>query len=229
MSPGLVVERCRALDIDAVVICDHDSADGLPEAREAGRRHGVLVIPAVEYATDCGDVIGLFANALADDNGIAAVLAHIRRQGGLAVLPHPFRGHRLDRLPLEQIDLIEVYNARCTSRENELAAMLAVRHGKATIAGADAHVPGELELVSNRFEGVARARPEDWTAPELRRLFLEAPRSFQCESSSPGAVCLSQLIKGIKQRRPRILTQSLQQFGRSLVRRHLWRFVRSQS
>ncbi len=225
MSPRRVVERCREMGIAVVVICDHDRVDALADAEAAGLALGVRVVPAVEFATDHGDVIGLMVASLCPDASLAGVLDHIHGLGGLAVLPHPLRGHCLDRLPVERFDLIEVYNARCSARENELAMLLAERYGKPALAGADAHVPGELELVSNDFGDCPPGRPADWTAAELRHLFLCAPRSFRCERSPEVAVCASQVIKGFRQRAPGDAARSLKDFGRTALRRRFWRLL----
>jgi len=227
MSPRRVVERCRETGIDLVVISDHDCVDALAEAEAAGCDLGVRVVPAVEFATDYGDVIGLMVAGLCPEAGLSAVLDHIRGHGGLAVLPHPLRGHCLDRLPVEQFDLIEVYNARCSPRENELAQLLAERYGKPVLVGADAHVPGELDLACNDFRDCPPGRPLDWTPRDLRRMFLCSPRSFRCGRSSEAAVCVSQVIKGFRQRTPRVVAQSLRDFGRTVLRRRFWRSLRA--
>lgn len=51
LSPSQIVISAKKRGIDTIAICDHNSVDGLTEACEAGRKHGVSVIPAVELST----------------------------------------------------------------------------------------------------------------------------------------------------------------------------------
>ena len=47
-SPTEMVLAAKRRGLDAIALTDHDTCAGLPEALEAGERHGVLVIPGVE-------------------------------------------------------------------------------------------------------------------------------------------------------------------------------------
>lgn len=49
-SPAELVEKARAAGLSAIALTDHDTLGGLAEAREAGEKFGVEVIPGVELA-----------------------------------------------------------------------------------------------------------------------------------------------------------------------------------
>jgi 3',5'-nucleoside bisphosphate phosphatase len=51
MSPRAIARRARALRIDIVGICDHNSAENAPAALEAARGHGPYVLPGMELTT----------------------------------------------------------------------------------------------------------------------------------------------------------------------------------
>ena len=51
---------------------------------------------ASEVATDQGDVIGLFLQGRRARALGARVLRRVHEQGGLVLLPHPYKWHRLD-------------------------------------------------------------------------------------------------------------------------------------
>src|SRR6185437_14306911 len=51
-APSELVRQARAAGLDLIGLTDHDSTEGLAEAREAGAREGVIVIPGVELNTD---------------------------------------------------------------------------------------------------------------------------------------------------------------------------------
>lgn len=53
-SSAEMVARAARLGFGAVGITDHDTVEGIPEALEAGRRHGVTVVPGVEMTSRLG-------------------------------------------------------------------------------------------------------------------------------------------------------------------------------
>jgi predicted metal-dependent phosphoesterase TrpH len=51
MTPSEVVAEAASRGLTVISITDHDTTDGLEEAIEAGRRHGIVVIPGVEISS----------------------------------------------------------------------------------------------------------------------------------------------------------------------------------
>ncbi|MFH1152954.1 MAG: PHP domain-containing protein [Pseudomonadota bacterium] len=49
-SPETMIIRAKACGIRAVAVTDHDTVSGIPEALDAGIRHGITVIPGVEVS-----------------------------------------------------------------------------------------------------------------------------------------------------------------------------------
>lgn len=66
LNPKEIVILAKSLGIDTIAISDHNSIDGVTEASEAGKKHGVSVIPAVELSTRFYDesihILGYFRN-----------------------------------------------------------------------------------------------------------------------------------------------------------------------
>ena len=66
LSPKEIVILAKNLGIDTIAISDHNSIDGVAEASEAGQKHGVSVIPAVELSTAFNNesihILGYFRN-----------------------------------------------------------------------------------------------------------------------------------------------------------------------
>lgn len=52
--PADNVRMAAEAGLAAIGITDHDTVAGIPEALEAGRRHGILVVPGVEISTAAG-------------------------------------------------------------------------------------------------------------------------------------------------------------------------------
>lgn len=50
-TPTQLVERAAALGLTAIAITDHDTMNGVREGMEAGKRHGVEVVPGIELST----------------------------------------------------------------------------------------------------------------------------------------------------------------------------------
>jgi len=50
LAPKDVVREAAAAGVTTLALSDHDSVAGVPEAEEAGREHGVEIVPAVEMS-----------------------------------------------------------------------------------------------------------------------------------------------------------------------------------
>jgi hypothetical protein len=85
------------------------------------------------------------------------VIDEIKDQGGIAILPHPFRGRGkpINEEVISKIDAIEGYNARTRMYENIKAQELASKYGLPMVAGSDAHFYGEVGLARTVMERVS--------------------------------------------------------------------------
>jgi predicted metal-dependent phosphoesterase TrpH len=109
----------------------------------------------------------------------ADTIAAIREQGGLVYVPHPF--DRMHAIPnpktlhrhLQDIDILEVYNARLLlDTHNDEALRFARKYDLPMGAGSDAHVlpgVGTGALRMRRFEGPEEFMISLRTAEVLRR------------------------------------------------------------
>jgi hypothetical protein len=136
--------------LDAVCITDHNEIGG---ALELMARGTVRVIPGEEIRTSEGEIIGLFLKEkiparLSPQETISA----IREQGGVVYIPHPldrFRGSRLRPAALasvlEQVDVLEVFNARnMLTGDNTRALQFARTRSLRRGAGSDSHTAYEV-------------------------------------------------------------------------------------
>ena len=62
MSPERLVLLAKERGVDTIAITDHDGMGGLIEGIEAGKTHGVYVIPGVELSTE--DEEGMYMHIL---------------------------------------------------------------------------------------------------------------------------------------------------------------------
>jgi predicted metal-dependent phosphoesterase TrpH len=55
LSPAEVVALAADAGVELLALTDHDTVDGVPEALEAAREHGIRLVPAVELSTLHGE------------------------------------------------------------------------------------------------------------------------------------------------------------------------------
>ena len=155
MSPEGVVKQAKKAGLTCIAITDHDTIRGGVEGKKAGEKYGIRVIAGSEIKTDCGDIIGLNLHDEIRVTGWKEVIAAIRSQGGLVVLPHPYREHTHVEEIAPLVDFIETGNGRSTPEQNAAAASLAVRAGKPQTYGSDAHILSEIGAVQVRIDPVS--------------------------------------------------------------------------
>ncbi len=152
LMPPEIVEFAVENQIHVLAPTDHNTIRGSREVRELAEAHGIETIIGAEYSSDHGDIIGLFLQDDAYSRKAAEIIQEIHTQGGLAILPHPYRSHHLTDDFLHSFDGIEVFNARLPEQLNRLAWELSVMLKKPAFFGADAHLREELGLVVAEIE-----------------------------------------------------------------------------
>lgn len=148
MSLEQIIKKCLHKGINCIALTDHGTAEGALRLQQMAP---FTVIVGQEVLTPDGEIMGLFLKETVP-TGLSPLEAasHIKKQGGLVGVPHPFDSMRglkkgsLDSL-LPQLDFLEVFNARSLLRSNNgLAKRLVIQHGLLATAGSDAHTPGEI-------------------------------------------------------------------------------------
>jgi len=57
-SPAEIVQFAKKVGLSAIAITDHDMTDGISPAIEEGKKHGIEVIPGVEFSCDSTEKLG---------------------------------------------------------------------------------------------------------------------------------------------------------------------------
>ncbi|MBZ5501182.1 MAG: PHP domain-containing protein [Acidobacteriia bacterium] len=197
LSPAAILARARELHVDVLIVTDHNTIQGSRNVQSLTGGDPPLVVTAAEYQSDKGDIIGLFLKEEIRSHDSRAIIQQIHDQGGLVVLPHPYRAHQLDEDLLAGVDLIESHNSRCSESENARAAELAQKVNRPVLGGADAHCSMELGSAMNEFAAEA---PKGET--ELRHSLLHAPRRIVTQRVSPLCPAYSQMVKAVKTKDP---------------------------
>lgn len=144
LSPRTILKVAKKKGLTGIAVTDHNTIRGGLEVRRINKDRDFTVIVGSEIQTEIGDIIGLCLNKEIESRISIEVLEEIKDQGGFVVLPHPFRGHKLNPYIIEHSDAIEVFNGRSTVEENSKALELAQRYNKPFTAGSDAHFAGEI-------------------------------------------------------------------------------------
>lgn len=194
LPPWAYLARARSERLDFLCITDHNSLAGSLAVAAANRDPGLEIVVGAEYGTDEADVIGLFLHAEVRSRRFFEAVDEIHAQGGIAVLPHPFRhrGGRLDPRLVGAVDLVETFNARSSPAENAAAADVARAAGRLQLAGPDSHTLWELvrggTIVTLEGQG------------PLRELLLTAPRTFSTRRTARTVRRYSQVVKRVRAR-----------------------------
>lgn len=178
-----VLRAARRRGLDALAITDHDTIEGALEAQRRAGGHPLIII-GQEITTDAGDIIGLFLLEPVTSRDALEVIAHIREQGGVAVLPHPFQ--KTPSVPEEvarRLHACEGFNARYATiarvrdgRGDERSMHLAQEYGLTVVASSDAHTPRDV--------GRGRTIVSAATLEEARRALLAGRTAIEGERPS---------------------------------------------
>ena len=180
-----LLDHAELVGLGGVAVTDHNAFGGAVEAEELARDRDLIVIRGEEVKTlDQGEVIGLFLEEqIPRGMSFGETIEAIREQGGLVYLPHPF--DRLHAIPdpatlhahLEEIDVLEVFNARLLRESfNEEALRFARKYRLLQGAGSDAHVlqgVGTGAVRTRRFDG-----PEEFLLSLRSAEILRRPKSL---------------------------------------------------
>lgn len=144
LKPRKVIEVAKKKGLNGIAVTDHNTIQGGLEARNINKDPNFMVIVGCEIYTDIGDIIGLFLEKEIKSRDYMGVIREIKDQGGIVVLPHPYRSHKLSSQLIENVDAIEVFNSRNNEYENIKASKLAEKYKKPILAGSDAHFASEI-------------------------------------------------------------------------------------
>lgn len=148
--PEDAIARARSLGLNKVAITEHNNLAGALRAKELAPD---LVIVGEEIMTTHGELIAYFVQEeVPRDLSPQETIRRLREQGAVISIPHPLDSLRNSAMGLasvleviDQVDAIEVRNARCVRPQDNLAALaLAQEHSLLSTAGSDAHIPFEL-------------------------------------------------------------------------------------
>lgn len=160
----ILLKMAKKRGLEGVAVTDHNSIKGGLATAKLNKDGDFEVIVGAEIKTDCGEVLGYYLNEDINSRNFFEVIDEIHRQGGLAVVAHPFAfGITRKRFKLNfkkiknKIDGIEGFNGRCFfNYKNRLSQDVAKRYDIAVTGGSDAHFWFEVGSSFTVFDGDLR-------------------------------------------------------------------------
>lgn len=140
-----ILDLCARRQIDRIAITDHNTVEGALRMQEMAPQ---LVITGEEIMTTEGELLAYYVRETVPA-GLTPeeTIERLRDQGAVISVSHPFDRLRkgawqedsLLRI-VDQVDAIEVFNARCLfTEDNQKAKAFAAKYGKLGTAGSDSH------------------------------------------------------------------------------------------
>ena len=171
LSPAKVIELNKKQGYNAIAITDHDSVEGIPEAIEAGKRLGVLVIPGIEISTAKSHMLGFFVDY---KNPELVNFLKQRKMRETEVANHLIQGLVKQGYPLTQEKISKVINARYLNPWNISLAL--VKLGFAKNEGAAIALVRKVPWLENVSKGTRSAgNVSEREAIKLIRIAKGAP------------------------------------------------------
>jgi predicted metal-dependent phosphoesterase TrpH len=153
LRPEMIIKIARKCHLDGIAVTDHNTLKGGLRTRSIAPKD-FLVIPGTEIKTEKGEIIGLFIEEEISSRIFDEVVKEIKEQGGITILPHPYRNSCQNPEELVQlVDAVEIMNARTSPLLNKNAFRLAEKYSKAKTGGSDAHHWFEIGQVYTNISG----------------------------------------------------------------------------
>ncbi len=157
--PEDILKAAKRAGLNGIAITDHHTMKAYPILKKLNKDKDFEIIPGEEITTQYGDVLGLYLKKEIVSREFFEVIKEIRSQGGIVVLPHPYRPVPWQRFryPLEKlkgkIDALETFNSRNSSRANNTAVKTALKYKFPQVGSSDAHMIFDIGKGYTMFEG----------------------------------------------------------------------------
>ena len=154
-------ERCRNLGFDGYALCDHDSINGIEEAKR--KASGLIIIPGLEISAKDAHILCYNpSNLIPPKLTINDTVDRIHDHGGTAVIAHPLGFPRsmltINKIENAGFDAVEVANSAqfpfglLTSYHKSMARKLDLPQ----TGGSDSHIPETIGRAYTIVEAESR-------------------------------------------------------------------------
>lgn len=165
--PEDILKAAKRAGLNGIAITDHHTMRAYPILKRLNMDKNFEIIPGEEITTQYGDVLGLYIHKDIVSRDFFQVIKEIKSQGGLVIIPHPFRpvSWQKFRYPLEaikgKIDALETFNSRNFPYANNLARKEALRLKIPQVGSSDGHMLIDIGNGYTLFKGDLRKALRD--------------------------------------------------------------------
>ena len=167
ITPDGLLKAAALQKLDIIAITDHDTTQGALEFQKWFRKKNsatqILVGEERTLSNKC-HLIGLFLHTDIVSQDPQDVMDEIHSQGGLVLVPHPYRlkdgllGPRgLSLAQLASVDAYEVHNAKGSHADNQLTRQLRESLDPPVFGGSDAHYEADVGQCVNEITSCGSA------------------------------------------------------------------------
>jgi len=155
-----LLQIAKKRGLNGIAVTDHNTIKGGLETKKLNKDKNFEVIVGAEIKTEAGEILGYYLKNEIKSRKAVEVIKEIHKQGGIAVIAHPFshgllrKCLRVDLTELKGLDGVEVHNSRnMFSWENFYAVMAAEKYKLARTGGSDSHFYHEIGRGFTLFDG----------------------------------------------------------------------------
>jgi hypothetical protein len=161
ITPDGLLKAASLQKLDVIAITDHDTTEGAFEFQRWFLKKGSstqIIIGEERTLSNKCHLIGLFLKQALSSNDPLMTMEEIHQQGGLVLVPHPFRANDgllgprgLGMEAATQADAFEIHNAKGKRPDNDLALQHAVDANRSFFGGSDAHYEADVGQCVNEI------------------------------------------------------------------------------
>ncbi len=175
-KPETMVRRAKQIGLGALAVTDHNTTFAWKEARAAGKKHDILIIPGEEIKSAHGHVTALgIQEVIRPGLSIFETVDIVHSQGGMAIAVHPFDiKHDGLRDYAKTCDAIETFNGNNVDRISNIRARnFAHKNNMIMVAGSDAHTTammgmGVINTDATDVDGIIKSIKKGKVTPEYK-------------------------------------------------------------
>lgn len=175
-KPETMILRAKKIGLGALAVTDHNTTFGWKEAKAAGKKHGVVIIPGEEITSSHGHVTALgIQETIRPGLSIFETVDIVHSQGGIAIAVHPFDiKHDGLRNNAKACDAVEIFNGNNVDRISNIRARnFALKNKMIMVAGSDAHTAamvglGVINTKATDVDSIIKSIKKGTVTPEYR-------------------------------------------------------------
>ncbi len=166
-----IVAEAKRKGLDGIALTDHNTQEGVAEAKKEGAKQGIIVISGIEIKTEKGDVLAYGTEKpIKKGMSVEKTISAIHNAGGIAVAAHPYPepAHRTKMHKFLEcgFDMIETANARSLFM-NKKVKKIAQKLNIPQTGGSDAH---SLKEIGNAYTKINATEKNEKSILDALRL-----------------------------------------------------------